>query len=151
MKGFRGTFVKFLKSYFVFHLVLWLFLLIVGNKSQLYSGLFAIWFGGTIILPILLCWYFVLFRGGEFEGSFRILFHSNLGVPYYTLLLCVVFAGFFVTVLYCGWQIARYLYDNKIISNDFVILISICSLFLAVSISFFMLKKISDYLYLHGY
>lgn len=151
MKGFRRIIVNFLKSYFVFHLVLWLFLLLVGNKNQLYSGLFTIWFGGTIILPIFLCWYFVLFRGEEFEGAFRILFHSNLGVPYYTLLLFVVFAGFFVIIFYCGWQIAQYLYNNKIISNEFVMLISICSLFLAILISFFMLKKVSDYLYLHGY
>ena len=126
-------------------------MLLVVRESQSYDELFAIWLGGALILPILLVGFFVWKRDEKLEGAFRRILHIYSGEPYYTLTLYVVFVGSFGIILYGGWHLSQYLYHNEIISNTIASIILVSSLILAFPISFYLLVKVSDYLYLHGY
>ena len=150
MKRYWRAIVKFLLIYLIFHSVLWIFLLLVGNKNQLYDELFVIWLGGTLILPILFVGYLVWTRGERLDRAFGRMLQIYSGEPY-ALLLYVVLAGSFGIIWYGGWHLSEYLYHNEIISNTIASIILIVSLILAFPISFYLLVKVSDYLDLHGY
>ena len=151
MRTYWRPIFKFFKIYSIFHLIFWLFLLMIGRDNQSYSDLLVIWFGVTLLLPLIYGWVLVLFRGDKFEGAFRIIFHINLGVPYYTLFLLIVFLGCFVILFFGGWNLYQYLYQNGIISNELVFLIMVGTFIFAFLFSYYLLLKVSDYLYLHGY
>jgi hypothetical protein len=150
MKEYWKSIVNFLIIYLFFHLFFWLLLLLVGNRNQIYDELFVIWFGGTLILPILFVGYFLRKRGERLDRAFGRMLQIYSGEPY-ALLLYAVLVGSFGIIFYGGWQLSQYLYHNEIISNTIASIILLCSLILAIPISFYLLVKISDYLDLHGY
>jgi hypothetical protein len=62
-----------------------------------------------------------------------------------------VFLSIFGIMFYGGWILSQYLIQNGIISNDFIFLILVGSVIFAFLLSFNILLKVSDYLYLRGY
>ena len=150
MKRYWKSIVKFLLIYLIFHSILWILILLVGDISQLYDELFVIWLGGTLILPILFVGYLTRKRGERLDRAFGRMLQIFSGEPY-ALLLYVVLAGSFGIIWYGGWQLSEYLYHNEIISKTIYFIILGGSFILAYPISFYLLVKVSDYLDLHGY
>ena len=151
MRDYWNFIFKFFKIYLIFHLLFWLFLLILGRQHRFFDELFAIWFGAAVLLPIFYGWYLVLLKGNKFEGAFRIVFHINMGEPFYTLFLLVLFLGSFSLLFYGGWNLIQYLDQNRIILHELIFLIMVFSSVFAFLISFYLVLKVSDYLYLRGY
>jgi hypothetical protein len=151
MREYWNSIFKFLKIYFIFHLLFWLFLLIISRETRYFDELFIIWFGLTVLMPIFYGWYLVLLKGDQFEGAYRIIFHINMGEPFFTLFLLILFLGCFSLFFYGGWNLIQYLHQNRIILNELNFLIMVGSAVFAFLVSFSLLLKLSDYLYLHGY
>lgn len=150
MKKSWKSIVYFLIFYLIFHLFFWLLLLLVGKRSQSYDELFVIWFGGTLILPILFVGYFFWKRGERLDRAFGRMLQIYSGEPY-ALLLYAVLVGSFCIILYGGWQLSQYLYHNEVISKNIASIILLICFILAYPISFYLLVKVSDYLDFHGY
>jgi hypothetical protein len=69
---------------------------------------------------------------------------------WYGLLLLAVLDVPFVLIWIGGWRLGDYLYYNDLISKNIQGIFFLGSLILAFPVSFYLLKKTSDYFDLHG-